>query len=148
MTGLTDSRSTLFGPVELNMITLPGAEPSAALLEAIAVQVRAGVLRILDFVVIHKGDDGEIEVTEVDFEAPAGGEVELELVLPGLTGDEDLQLLAEALAPGSSAAVAAFELLFAREFTAQLAADGCAVVTTERIPAPVVNALVEMADEA
>lgn len=148
MTGIADSGSMLFGPVELSVISLPSAAPSPELLAAIAKQVRSGVVRILDFAVVTKTENGAVQVDEIELDESGVAGVDVELAVPGLTSSDDLELLAADLAPGTSAAVVAFEMVWARELAAQVAADGATVVTSERIPAPVVNALVEMEAES
>jgi hypothetical protein len=71
----------------------------------------------------------------------------LEPLLPGIVAEEDVTALGRQLAPGDAAAIVAFELVWARELAEQLAADGSYVLESTRIPGPVVNALVELADE-
>ena len=48
---------------------------------------------------------------------------------------------------GGSAAVVALELVYARKLASALAASGGVVLSAERIPAPVVNALVDAIEE-
>lgn len=134
-----------FGPVELNVISLSSPEPSPELLQALAAQIRAGVVRLLDFVVVSKSETGEVSFEEIDVEAYEDADLVIEV--PGLTGDEDLYELAAAIPDGGAAAVVAFELLWARDLAEQLAEDDSVVIATERIPAPVVNAIVGMASD-
>lgn len=134
-----------FGPVELDVIAFEGEGPSPALLHALAAQIRARVVRLLDFVVVARSAAGAVHVSEVDLRE--FDLADLELHAPGLVAQEDLEELAQWVPPGDSAAIVAFELLWARELAEQLAADGSSVVATERIPVPVVNAIVEMALE-
>lgn len=132
-----------FGPVELNAILFSGDGPSSGLLHSLADQVNAGTVRLLDFVIVVKSQAGALEVREIDSaEFELAG---LELHAPGLAGDEDLIELAQVLPEGGSAAIVAFELLWAKDLAEQLFAEGSVVLATERIPAPVVNAVVEMA---
>jgi hypothetical protein len=135
-----------FGPVELTVIRFEGSGPSPELLHALATQVRSGVVRLLDFVVVSKTETGEEHIEEIDL--VEFGLADLELHVPGLAAEEDLEELALRIPDGSAAAIVAFELLWARELAEQLAADGSAVIATERIPAPVVNAIVELASDA
>lgn len=133
------------GPVELNVISLPGPRPSPAVLHALATQVDAGVVRLLDFVVVSRSAEGVVSAEEID---PAEFDLaDLAPLLPGLAADEDLRALADQLPPGGSAAVVALELCWARDLAEQLAADDSLVLATERIPASVVNAIVDLADD-
>lgn len=141
---MTDGFSqTGFGPVELDVISLDRPTVSPALLHALAKQVDAGVVQLLDLMVVARSEDGEtIETVEID--PSEFGLGNLEPLAPGLAADEDVLALASQLPPGGAAAVVALELVWARELAAQLAADNSFVVATERIPAPVVNAIVEL----
>ncbi len=114
----------------------PGG-PSPELLAALAAQVDAQTVRVLDFVVVHKTEAGDVEVTQLELDALGGAA--LELAVPGLTGDEDIALLAETLVAGETSAIVALELVWARELGARLAAEGSEVIAAERIPASVVN---------
>ncbi|MDR2997551.1 MAG: DUF6325 family protein [Microbacterium sp.] len=134
-----------YGPVELNVISLASPSPSPELLHALAAQIRAGVVRLLDFVVVSKSESGAVKYEEIDVEAYELAD--LVVHLPGLAGEDDLAELAEGIPAGGAAAVVAFELLWARELAEQLAEDGSVVITTERIPAPVVNTIVGMASD-
>ncbi|MFC0314764.1 DUF6325 family protein [Gordonia phosphorivorans] len=127
----------LLGPVELMMVSLPETGLSPRVLEALAAQTRAGTVRVLDLVVVSRVGEDEVQVSEV-----AADEVGIEvfdLAVPGLTGDEDIALLAESLEVGETAAVVALELVWARDLGAALAAEGSEVIAAERIPSAVVN---------
>lgn len=52
--------------------------------------------------------------------------------------------LAELVPPGTSAVLVALELTYARELAQNLAAGGGFVLKSERIPAPVVNAVLDV----
>ncbi|MGH3692212.1 MAG: DUF6325 family protein, partial [Microbacterium sp.] len=70
-----------------------------------------------------------------------------EPIAAGLAGDEDVEELADALAPGQSAAIVVLELTFARTLAQNLAAAGGQVLRSERVPAPVVNAMMDILDQ-
>lgn len=148
MAAQADSESALFGPVELNLITLPSGSASPDVIAALVQQVRAGVVRVLDLVLIQKTEYGAVELQEIDVDAAGLADLKVELVVPGLTSTEDIDALAADLAPGTAAAVVAFELVWARDLAALLEAQGAAVVAAERIPASVVNEIVALETEA
>ncbi len=126
-----------WGPVELMVVSLAQPEPSPAAIAALTRQVEAGSLRVLDFVLVSKNEAGEVAVTEVEVDSL--GPAALDLAIPGLTGDEDIAVLADSLAPGENAAIVALELVWARDLALSLAAEGSEVIAAERIPAVVVN---------
>lgn len=141
---MTEYATAPLGPVELMVVSLAQAGPSPAVIEALAAQVQAGTVRVLDFVVVDKSDSGDVEVTEVELDALGGAA--LDLAVPGLTGDEDIAILAETLPPGGTAAIVALELVWARDLGARLAAEGSEVVASERIPSSVVNEIAALDD--
>jgi hypothetical protein len=129
------------GPVELDVIALEGDLPTPGVLSALAAQTTCGAIRVVDLVLIHRSRDGRITLSEVD--AEEYGLAGFELAAVGLTAEEDLRTFAQLLPLGSSAAVVALELLWASELAWQLAATGARLLTTERIPASVVNSALE-----
>lgn len=131
------SNDVPYGPVELMVVSLTPGGPSPEVMGALEAQVQAGTVRVLDFVVVAKDALGEVTVTELELDA-IGGAV-LDLALPGLTGEEDIALLAESLEGGETAAIVALELVWARDLGARLAAEGSEVIAAERIPSAVVN---------
>ncbi|MFV0433432.1 MAG: DUF6325 family protein [Leucobacter sp.] len=141
----SDPTGVSFGPVELNVILFEGDGPSPALLHALAAQIRVGTVRLLDFVIAAKSTSGLLDTREIDL--VEFGLADLRLHAPGLASEEDIEALAQWIPNGSAAAIVAFELVWARELAEQLASDGSVVLATERIPAPVVNAAVELALE-
>ncbi len=74
-------------------------------------------------------------MTEVDDIDEGFGFEGFALDVAGLAGQEDVEELAELVAPGTSAAVVAIELLFAKRLAERLAAAGGVVLSNERIPA-------------
>ncbi|HWL01576.1 MAG TPA: DUF6325 family protein [Microbacteriaceae bacterium] len=136
-----------FGPVELYLVALEGDRPAPGVVDALVELIEAGTVRLLDLVIVTRGEDGSLSVLEV--EADEFGFEGIELHAPGLTGADDADDLAELLEPGASAVVIALELLWAKRLAEQVAASGAEVLSVERIPAPVVNALVDaLADES
>ncbi len=125
-----------WGPVEFHLISLPEERPAADVLDALDDVIRAGAVRLLDAVIVTVSADGAITTSELGDAASAA--------LPGLTGEEDVAALAAQLAPGQTAAIVALELVWAKELAGKLAASGAAAIGYERIPAPVVNAMVDV----
>jgi len=134
-----------YGPVELFLLGLEGERPDPALIAELASLVQEDVLRVLDFVVVSKSEAGDVEIVEISDDTE--GYEALDLVLSGITGDEDIQELAELVPAGGSAAIVALELVYARKLAGALAASGGVVLSSERIPAPIVNALVDAIEE-
>lgn len=137
-----------YGPVEFYLVGLDGDRPEPGVVAALVNLLDTGMVRLLDFVILSKDDDGEVTVTEVEDEDDRYGLGETELSASGIVGDEDVAELAELIPPGASAALVAFELVYQRDLASRLAASGAVVLASDRVPAPVVNALMDALDDA
>jgi hypothetical protein len=133
-----------FGPVEFYLLGLEGEKPSPELLGELRSLIESGTLRLLDFVIVSKSQEGDVTVTEVDAETIGLGGIEV--YASGLAGDEDVDELAPLVEPGKAAALVVIELAWAKRLAEAAAATGAEVLSVERIPAPVVNALVDSLD--
>lgn len=137
-----------YGPVELYLVGFDGDRPDPSTIAALTDLLDDGLVRLLDFVLISKADDGEVTVTEVEDRTDEYGFGGVELAELGITAEEDILELAEAVPEGSSAMIVALEMVYARRLAESIAASGAVVLSAERIPAPVVNAIMDLADEA
>ncbi len=131
-----------YGPVELYLVGFEGVRPDRASLGALSDLIDRGIVSLLDFVIVSRSESGEVDITEVEFEGDddfAG----FDLGASGLVGESDVAELAEHIPPGTSAALLALELTWARTLASAFSASGGVVLRTERIPAPIVNAIVD-----
>ncbi|MBN9184946.1 MAG: hypothetical protein J0I97_05695, partial [Microbacterium sp.] len=117
-----------YGPVEFYLVGLEGDRPEPGVVAALVNLLDTGMVRLLDFVILSKDDDGEVTVTEVEDEDDRYGLGEAELSASGIVGDEDVAELAELIPPGASAALVAFELVYQRDLASRLAASGAVVL--------------------
>ncbi|WP_449281952.1 DUF6325 family protein [Leucobacter sp.] len=134
-----------YGSVELNVISFEAEEPPPSLLRALAERVQNGDVRILDLVLIAKPAAGGALIREIEIDGTRPAD--LALHARGLIAEEDLRELAQYVPDGGAAVVVALEPIWAREFAEQLAGAGSVIVATVPIPAPAVNAAVEIALE-
>lgn len=132
-----------YGPVELFLVGFEGERPAPAVIDALSAKLETGAVRLIDFVIVSRDAEGELTVTEIEDDPDHFGLDGVELGAIGITGSEDIDELASLIEPGSSAALVAFELVYQRELATQLAASGAVVLSTERIPATVINALID-----
>jgi uncharacterized membrane protein len=130
-----------YGPVELHLVGFEGERPDPGVIQALTELLESGLLRLLDVVLIARSDDGDVSVTEIDDQDDLFGDLVLEAV--GLAGDEDVAEFAELVPPGGSAALFVLELAYARTLASRLDASGAVLLRSERIPAPIVNAIVD-----
>ncbi|GAA1958587.1 DUF6325 family protein [Agromyces allii] len=129
-----------YGPVDLYLVGFTGESPDQGTMDALSELVEGGEIRILDFLLVSRSHDDE--VTIVEFE-DLGGEldIDIEVLEAGLVGDEDVEELAALIPQGTSAALVAMELVWAKRLASKFAASGAEVIQAERIPAPIVNAV-------
>ncbi|WP_394553498.1 DUF6325 family protein [Agromyces sp. MMS24-JH15] len=135
-----------YGPVEILVVGFEGRVPDAGTLEAIAELVEAGDIRLLDAVFVSRDEAGNIEATEIEDFGDEIQIVDITLEASGLVGHDDLTDLAEVVPPGSSAALLAIELVWAKNLASRFAESGGVLLQSERIPAPIVNAVLAEAE--
>ena len=99
------------GPVDYLVVEFPGSNFNGEILPELAALVDRGIVRVLDLVLIKKQEDGSFEGFEFDdIESGSLGELrELERELADLLSEEDVVAVAEALDPGSTAALLVYE---------------------------------------
>ncbi len=128
-----------YGPVELMLVGFEGERPGPEVVEAFLDVVDAGTVRLLDLLFVSRSPDGSIEILELEDAGEAVGLGDLVLEATGLASAEDIEELASELEPGTSAALLVIELTWSKKLAEKLAAGNGYVVSTDRIPAPVVN---------
>lgn len=114
-------------PTGQSWLTGDGAEELARL-------AATGTIRVLDFVIVHKGADGSIEVDELEDHTELGVLGELEAGLAEVLAEQDLIDIAAAMERGSSAAVLVWENTWAAPFAGAVRRDGGQLIATGRIP--------------
>ena len=119
------------GPIDYVVIEWPGRQPTGEAAPLIMDLVDRGIIRILDVAFIVKGDDGTVAAIEAsDLE----GFDEFDGASSGLLGEDDIREAANALEPGTSAAVLVWENRWAASVAVALRRSGGQLVATGRIP--------------
>lgn len=136
-----------YGPVDIYLIGFPGSRPDDDTLAALGDLMATDEVRLLDMLIVSRADDGELSVRELEEFRDEYGLTVVELEASGLLGDEDVDDLGMAIEPGSSGALLALELVFAKRLASSFAASGGEVLQVERIPAQVVNEVLAAASE-
>jgi hypothetical protein len=104
-----------------------------------------GIIRILDVAFMVKDDDGN--AAGISLEDLGTDEFsEFEGASSGLLGDEDLEEAANALEPGTSAAVLLWENRWAAPVATALRRSGAQLVASGRIPVQAILASLEAAE--
>ena len=133
------------GPVDYLIIEFP-ADAQNFTGEMAAELVRlsdAGTIRVLDVLLIQKGEDGSIDALELD-EAPGLDDLRaLEANLAEILAADDVVHLAAAMDPGTVAAVLVWENTWAAPFGSAARRAGGQLVATGRIPIQAIAASME-----
>jgi hypothetical protein len=137
------------GPVDYVVVEFPSGasnftgEMAAELLAL----VDAGTIRVIDVLILTKGDDGVVEATELSDVAELGELATVEAELAELLAEEDVAHLAAAMEPGSTAGVLIWENLWAAPFAAAARRSGGQLIANGRIPIQAIIASID-ADDA
>jgi hypothetical protein len=107
----------------------------------------AGLIRVMDLVLIAKGDDGTVMAQELGDLENMGEFARLETELAETLAEEDVLRLGEVMQPGSLGAVLVYENLWAATFGSALRRAGGQLIANGRIPVQAIIAAIE-ADEA
>ncbi len=103
----------------------------------------AGIIRIMDLVIIVKDEDGSVDAMELSDVPDLGEFARIEAELAETLAADDVVTLAEAMAPGSVAAALIYENLWAAPFASALRRAGAQLVADGRIPIQAIIAAVE-----
>jgi hypothetical protein len=103
----------------------------------------AGIIRILDLVVVVKDDEGNIEGFEIDDFEELDELRALESEIAEILAADDLAHLAEAMEPGTTAGVLVWENTWASPFASAARRAGGQLVASGRIPIQAIAASIE-----
>ncbi|HEY7061256.1 MAG TPA: DUF6325 family protein [Chloroflexota bacterium] len=131
------------GPIEMLVVKFPGNRFRGEIIPALKELVEGGIIRIVDILLLHKGEDGRLTVLEVnDLEAEAFGLVgPIVSDLTKLLSNEDAAQLGNTLENNSSAALMLFENTWATRLVDALRNANGELVMSERIPRVVIDEL-------
>ena len=137
------------GPIDYVIVEFPrGASNfTGEMAKELLALVDAGTIRVVDVLILTKDEDGTVEAMELS-DVPELGELQaLETELAELLAAEDVEHLAAAMEPGSTAGVLIWENLWAAPFASAARRSGGQLIATGRIPIQAIIASIE-ADEA
>jgi hypothetical protein len=135
------------GPVEYIVVGFPGNQFKGEIAPALGDLVDTGTIRIIDIAFAGKDEKGDVtafELSSLDPDVQQALE-KLGAQPTGLFSEEDLMAVAETLDPGSSAAVLAWENLWAKPVAAAIQNAGGELYDYDRVPHDVVVAAREWA---
>jgi len=146
-TGSAEAAAALLeemGSIDYVVLEWPGEQPSGQAAPLIVDLVERGIIRILDLAFLGKDENGvvyAIDLADLDSEYAAFAGAS-----SGLLGADDLQDAAEALEPGTSAAVLIWENLWAAPVAVALRRSGGQLVASGRIPVQAMLAALDATD--
>ena len=137
------------GPVDWIVVEFPGSRFNGEIAPALADLAERGLIRVLDLVLIRKGEDGSLDLAELSDldEGEVGALRQYETELATLLSEDDVVAVAEAVEPGSTAALLVWENSWAAPFGSAVRHAGGQLVASGRIPVQALLAAVE-AEEA
>lgn len=146
---MSSERVEEMGPVDYVVVEWPGRQPSGEALPHLIDLVDRGLIRVLDLAFVHKDEGGAVAGLEI---ADLGAQVEeisaFAGASSGLLSDDDLGEAANALEPGTSAAVLVYENSWAAPFAAAVRSSGGQLVASGRIPLEDIEAALDAAEAA
>ena len=137
------------GPVDYLVVEFPAGASSftgemAAELRAL---VDSGTIRVIDVLILTKDADGTVEAAELSDIAELGELQEIEAELAELLAADDVDHLAAAMEPGSTAGVLIWANRWAAPFASAVRHSGGQLIANGRIPIQAIIASIE-ADQA
>ena len=143
---MTEERSLdELGPVDYLIVEFPVGQQNFTG-EGAAELLRlhdAGTIRIMDILILQKGEDGTAMAQELGDLEEMGELERLETELVQTLAEEDVDNLAAAMDPGSVAAVLVYENLWAAPFASAMRRAGGQLIANGRIPIQALIAAVE-----
>jgi hypothetical protein len=109
--------------------------------------VDRGLIRVIDVLILTKAEDGTVEAMELSDVEELGELEAIEAELAELLAEDDVEHLAAAMEPGSTAGVLIWENLWAAPFASAARRSGGQLIANGRIPIQAIIASIE-ADEA
>src|SRR5947209_20381943 len=142
---ITDRSLDELGPVDYIVVEFPAGAShfTGEMVDELLALVESGTVRVIDVLILTKDADGSVEATEladVDGLGPLQA-VEGQLAEP-LAAD-DVEHLAAAMEPGSTAGVLIWENLWAAPFASAARRSGGQLIADGRIPIQAIIASIE-----
>jgi Family of unknown function (DUF6325) len=142
---MTMTEIDTLGPVDYLVVEFPPGVShfTGEMATELGKLIDAGVIRVLDLLIMVKNDDGSIEGIEVEDIAGAGEVRVEETQLAEILAAEDVVNLAGAMTPGTTAGVLVWENTWAAPFASAARRSGGQLVANGRIPIQAILASLE-----
>ena len=137
------------GPVDYLVVEFPAGASNftGEMAKELLALVDAGTIRVIDVLILTKNEDGTVDAMELSDIEELGPLGAVEAQLAELLAADDVENLAAAMDPGSTAGVLIWENLWAAPFASAARRSGGQLIANGRIPIQAIIASIE-ADEA
>ena len=146
---MTEATLNDLGPVDYLVVEFPAGASNftGEMAKELLALVDGGVIRVIDVLILTKDENGSVDAMELSDVGELGELEAVEAQLADLLAEEDVENLAAAMEPGSTAGVLIWENLWAAPFAAAARRSGGQLIANGRIPIQAIIASIE-ADEA
>jgi hypothetical protein len=146
---MSDASLNDLGPVDYLVVEFPAGATNftGEMAKELLALVDRGLIRVIDILILTKDADGVVEAMELSDIDELGPLQTLEAELAELLAEEDVEHLAAAMEPGSTAGVLIWENLWAAPFASAARRSGGQLIANGRIPIQAIIASIE-ADHA
>jgi hypothetical protein len=145
----TETSLDELGPVDYVVVEFPAGASNftGEMARELRALTDAGTIRVIDALILTKNEDGTVEPMELSDVGDLGELRDMEAQLAELLAAEDVEHLAAAMEPGSTAGVLIWENLWAAPFASAARRAGGQLIADGRIPIQAIIASIQ-ADEA
>ena len=137
------------GPVDYIIVEFPAGASNftGEMAKELLALIDSGTIRVIDILILTKKEDGSVEAMEFSDIDDLGPLQKVEAELAELLAADDVDHLAAAMEPGSTAGVLIWENLWAAPFASAARRSGGQLIANGRIPIQAIIASIE-ADDA
>jgi hypothetical protein len=142
---MPDASINELGPVDYVVVEFPAGATNftGEMAKELLSLVEAGTIRVIDVLILTKNEDGSVDALEID-DTPAVDEIRaLEADIAEILAADDVEMLAEAMLPGSVAGVLVYENRWAAPFGDAARRAGGQLIAAGRIPIQAIAASIE-----
>ena len=139
---MTEGSLDELGPVDYVVVEFPAGASNftGEMAKELLALVDAGTIRVIDVLILTKDENGVVDATELSDVGELGELQAIEAELAELLAEEDIEHLAAAMDPGSTAGVLIWENLWAAPFASAVRRSGGQLIADGRIP---IQAIIE-----
>ena len=133
------------GPVDYLVVEFPAGTSNftGEMAKELLALVDSGTIRVIDVLILTKNEDGSVDAMELSDIEDLGPLRAVEAELAELLAADDVEDLAAAMEPGSTAGVLIWENLWAAPFASAARRSGGQLIANGRIPIQAIIASIE-----